>query len=657
MLSVCVWSYAADGLQERVTFNPVSPWVNGKVSVTYNSKGSDLEYSDEVKAVFYVMNQFKWNVVQLPMVKQNENWKVDLALPANTSFVAVKFLQGTFDNPDIVDNNNGKGYYFPVLSENGKAQPGNALGLAMLMAPTTAGGTLYSYYSTPPVPQKDKIKALLNEESKISGSDKAAYTQIYLGLQRIALGDEFADFSKKWVAKELAKKNLSEAYLDDLYLFYTFSQRDSILGKEVGDRVLKDYPKSNTARFVSYAKVQAQSPNINERISSIEGFLNQYPVSEWRKHPDERSFMYYSLYRVLGADYFDSKQLDKFVGLYKDLDFKTGNELARWSFEKAYAFKTLGQDSLYQVYSQVIPYLIARQDDQSYTEDFPDSEEMVRSNAVKQLDERLATYISLLYDLGKYDEARQNFFKLSDKGRYASATLNEVNLHVLEKLGLKNEILPHLEMCAKYNAVTPGMINKLKEIYVGKQGNDAGFDKYLASLKSEEGKDELKKFVEESMVDYPMPDFELEGADGKMVSSEQLKGKIVLMDFWATWCRPCIMAFPGMQLITDKYAHDPLVKVYIVGTMQTGDYKTKSVNFIKESGYRLNMLHDAVNPKTGEQNLLFRKLAPLFNSSGIPRKIIIKDGRIRYSSEGYSGSPSKLLDEISLAIETLKKDK
>jgi len=47
----------------------------------------------------------------------------------------------------------------------------------------------------------------------------------------------------------------------------------------------------------------------------------------------------------------------------------------------------------------------------------------------------------------------------------------------------------------------------------------------------------------------------------------------------------------------------------------------------------------------------------MFNDSGIPRKVILKDGVMRYTSGGYCGSPSKLADEISYVIELLKAEK
>jgi hypothetical protein len=99
------------------------------------------------------------------------------------------------------------------------------------------------------------------------------------------------------------------------------------------------------------------------------------------------------------------------------------------------------------------------------------------------------------------------------------------------------------------------------------------------------------------------------------------------------------------------------VAVYMVGTMQYGDYKEKSVDYVKQQGFRFNLLHDGIDKETGSQNAVFKTFVPFFQSSAIPRKVILKDGIMRYTAEGYSGSPSKLVDELSYAIELLKAEK
>ncbi len=58
-----------------------------------------------------------------------------------------------------------------------------------------------------------------------------------------------------------------------------------------------------------------------------------------------------------------------------------------------------------------------------------------------------------------------------------------------------------------------------------------------------------------------VPAFTMKDLNGKTVSKENLKGKVVLLDFWATWCGPCIQASPLMQKLHAKYAKKGLTVV------------------------------------------------------------------------------------------------
>lgn len=59
----------------------------------------------------------------------------------------------------------------------------------------------------------------------------------------------------------------------------------------------------------------------------------------------------------------------------------------------------------------------------------------------------------------------------------------------------------------------------------------------------------------------PAPDFELTDLDGKTISLKQYKGKVVVLNFWGTWCRPCRKETPDLVALQKQFAHQGLIVV------------------------------------------------------------------------------------------------
>jgi peroxiredoxin len=58
-----------------------------------------------------------------------------------------------------------------------------------------------------------------------------------------------------------------------------------------------------------------------------------------------------------------------------------------------------------------------------------------------------------------------------------------------------------------------------------------------------------------------LPDFSLKDLQGHQISSDDLRGKVVLIDFWATWCQPCKKEMPGYQKLIDGYGQRGFVVI------------------------------------------------------------------------------------------------
>jgi len=152
------------------------------------------------------------------------------------------------------------------------------------------------------------------------------------------------------------------------------------------------------------------------------------------------------------------------------------------------------------------------------------------------------------------------------------------------------------------------------------------------------------------MIKQPAPLFTLKDIQGKTVSLASLKGKTVVIDFWATWCGPCKMSFPGMQIAQNKYKDNADVVFLFIDTWETGsNYLPGVKRFIAENNYSFHVLIDEMGEDKRQS-----KVISSYKVDGIPTKFIIdKNGDIRFKYVGFSGTTAAVVNEVTAMIDLL----
>lgn len=96
---------------------------------------------------------------------------------------------------------------------------------------------------------------------------------------------------------------------------------------------------------------------------------------------------------------------------------------------------------------------------------------------------------------------------------------------------------------------------------------------------------------------YPAPEFTLYDLDGKRHSLSEYKGRVVLLNAWATWCYPCLIEMPGLELLYKKFKKEKFA-VLAISIDTTGPRPVK--RYIEENNYTFPVL---LSPNGVFQNL------------------------------------------------------
>ncbi|OCX52042.1 hypothetical protein BEL04_11080 [Mucilaginibacter sp. PPCGB 2223] len=636
--------------KESLTYEPQRPLPGQTLAISYSPAGTPLQGKKDIRGVVYLYNNYQWQTIDLALKPTGkEQFNAALPLAKDCGAAVFKFMAG-----DSTDNNHDKSYVIMLGDPAGGMYnaPGAYAAWGLLRAKRFGYG-IPGYFKNPQITDTAFYYWMNNEitrHPKESSEELAvpfakgiyAY-QGQAGIKRINNAITF-------LSQRGGEKNLMR-----VREIYSTVLRQKAPADSLDNLMATEFPHGSIAALRAYQKLNGER-DFAKKISLSEQFLVDFPQSAADPAFDEENrISYAAVYQniiILNAMNKNFDVLNRYIG---QMPYYAVIVVYYKIIQIAHNRKDESDEKLFPYAKMLVDKMETFRNQQPSEYWYLAPSEWKKQFENDMANSFLITHVNLLKNIGKYDEALQYALQAQQTLGYKKAALNNDEVFLLNHQGRKAETDEVLIKSMYENQSSPEMIALIKDNYIHQYKSADGFDNYLQSLKNAaEAKASTAKL---EMLNKEMPDWNMYDASGKLIRFKDLRGKTLVMDFWASWCVPCKASFPGMQLAVEKYRNDPDVEFYFVDTEERApDYKAQINQFIKDNHYPFHVLFDNKLKGGSMTEEVYNSICKAFSISGIPQKLIIdKNGRLRFLAVGYKGSPSALADEIAAMVEATKK--
>ncbi|OJZ00068.1 MAG: hypothetical protein BGP15_00255 [Sphingobacterium sp. 40-24] len=615
---------------------PEFPKEQDTVQLVYDARNTVLKDAKDISAQLTGYTDFKWTTTDLKFTKNDSVWTAKYILPAHLGLMNLVFKSDT-----LVDKG-GEQTYSYILSANDKRQmSGGMLGWGMLRTPHIVAGVpnvvdTASYKSDEILLMWVKYELQYHPENRF----RVLYTAAS-ALKHMNTPESLAKLDKELNTLEQIP-DIREEDLLEIYRVYKDILKDGPKTEAIQHKLVAQFPNGqyvkDQRRLTDFNLIQKAKTD-DERLKAATDFIDKHPYQEAEVSFNEANrISYISAYWIISVYTSMKKDLPNYskymakIAPYEALS----NVIYRSLYVPYIAQKSMGP-------AEILPYARVIMERLNYYKDNFQGDKyatLYYGNA--------PLFAKILVDNKLYDEAFVYASAAQSAASYKNADLNDTYVRVLEGQGKAKELQMALEKSYAMNQSSTYMLELMKKSYSARNKSEKGYEEYLAGLKNADKGKELKEKVQQLLINKSIADFELLDQNGKKVRLSAQKGKIVVLDFWASWCAPCKGAFPGMKLAVDHFKNDPNVVFYFINTQERkSDMKEYVTSYMKENSYPFTVLLDADS-----------KASKAAGVGPIPHKMVVgPNGKLRFSEVGYMGSTSELADEIIEMVNVLKAGK
>ncbi len=605
-----------------VKVTPAKPKINDIISITYHCGAENARLKNCDKMVLYVVF---WKPVedyvfkQIPMLKDGDYFTANLTVP-NDSVVYITFKFGT---ETAIDDNNLQWWEIFLHNEKGIELEGSHYQKAL--------SSLFSYDLSRKM-ETTTARKELEKEIELYPENIFALQTKWLNDIKMSNGNDSVvkDVQEKLRTAYNTWKNDEEA---THYIAYAadYAKMDGLTS------VIKDFyslksPKGKVIRLIRYFEA-IKEKDVEKKVELLKKFLADFDNVDL----PTKDIILANLY-----DAYLSKQNNEGI---REI-------FAKYIFNDIYYYINIGEAEFNNAanlkeYSLFLDPIL-EQVKNTTTKDKPPY--MTDLTFLRDLESKTGILSALkgrvLFEL------RDTLAALPHLDIYYRSTAGErgdYNSLYVECLTKAKRYDDALKVCSEIirsDRFMPGIEKYYENVYVNVKGTKDGFEAQLKSDYAERRKTQ-KIEMTRSKINKKAPDFILKDLDGKTVKLSELKGKVVIIDFWAIWCGPCRTSLPYFQQAYEKYKNDKNVSFLAINTWERtpeGQRESSVKSFISSNNYSFPVLYDDST-----------KFVERLGVESIPTKFAIDpDGNVQFMSVGFNG-PDEMMTEIDLWIEILRR--